>query len=268
GSGGGMNGTAKLLAIGLDACDLGFIRRREAQLPTLRKLLDTTLLFEPAAPKALNGSVWPSFYTGSHPGHHGIYQHLAWDAHKMGLRFIGPELYHRRPFWADLEDRGRKVVVLDVPVTLPIFLKRGVEITDWGTHTQTWPVASNRPEVQKFLRKFGRSPIGREAPIEKTRGQIDAIHKRLIASIDRKRDLMLALIKEFDWDVLIAVFGELHRGGHIFYGETDALPSGSPDAPLLEIYRGADRALASILESVDLQRTTVIIFAAHGMSLD
>ena len=132
----------------------------------------------------------------------------------MGLRLIGPDWCAFRPFWADLEDRGRNVVVLDVPYTFPVFLKRGVEISDWGTHGQTRPLAANRADVREFLRKFGPSPIGRETPVKKTPAQLDAIHKSFSKSVDRKRDLILALMKRFDWDVFIATFGELHRGGH------------------------------------------------------
>lgn len=257
----------KILAIGLDACDVSFIRSRQAQLPTLAKLWKTNYFCEPAAPKALTGSVWPSFYSGSHPGHHGIYQHIAWDADRMGLRLIGPEWCAFRPFWADLEDRGRNVTVLDVPYTFPGFLKRGVEISDWGTHGQTRSLAANRPEVHEFLRAFGPSPIGRETPVKKTRTQLDAVHRKLLKSVDRKRELILALMKRFEWDVFITTFGELHRGGHTFYEEADTL-GGSPETPLLEIYRKTDQAISRILESLDLDRTTVVFFSVHGMMRD
>lgn len=258
----------KLLAIGLDAGDLDFIRSRGDRLPALRKLANSKFLFRPAAPKALSGSVWPTFYTGSHPGHHGIYQHLVWDAQRMGLRRIGPGWCRCRPFWADLEARGRKVTVFDVPYTFPGSLKDGVEISDWGTHGQTRPMASNRQGVRKFLREFGRSPIGRETPIKKTRAQLNSIRQKLLASVDRKSDLMRALLKEFQWDVFIGVFGEIHRGGHVFYEEADALPDGSPETPLFDIYQRLDRALSRVLECVDLQRTTVVFFAVHGMMRD
>jgi hypothetical protein len=158
-------------------------------------------------------------------------------------------------------------VVLDVPYTFPVFLKHGVEISDWGTHGQTRPLATNRPDVRQFLRKFGPSPIGRETPVRKTPAQLHNIHKTLLRSVDRKCDLMLALMKRFDWDVFIATFGELHRGGHLFYNESDAL-EGSPETPLLEIYRKIDRGLAHICEAIDLQRTTVIFFSVHGMMRD
>src|SRR4029079_4216022 len=154
-----MRAADNVLAIGLDACDLSFIHSRKAPLPLLAKLTEAKFFCEPAAPKALTGSVWPSFYTSSHPGRHGNYQHIVWDAQRMKLRLIEPHLCAFRPFWADLEDRGRNVIVLDVPYTFPVFLKRGVEISDWGTHGTTRSLASNRRDVHTFLRAFGPSPI-------------------------------------------------------------------------------------------------------------
>ena len=82
----------------------------------------------------------------------------------MGLRLIGPDWCLRRPFWADREEKGRKVTVLDVPYSFAGALKQGVEISDWGTHGQTRPLAANRADVREFLRGFGPSPIGRETP--------------------------------------------------------------------------------------------------------
>ena len=258
----------KLIVLGIDAGDLDFIRSRQSKLPTFRRLLGDTKVFQPQAPKALSGSVWPTFYTGSAPGHHGIYQHLVWDADKMGLRLIGPEWCARRPFWADLEDKGRKVTVLDVPYTFPIFLKRGVEISDWGTHGQTRPLSSNRSDVKKFLSKFGKSPIGRETPIKKTARQRDKIYKKLLAGVQRKRDLIVALNKSFPSDVLIASFGETHRAGHIFYSQADAVSEDQSDTCLLGIYRELDQALNCILESVDREKTTIVLFSLHGMMAD
>jgi len=117
------------------------------------------------------------------------------------------------------------------------------------------------------LRAFGPSPIGRETPVKKTRTQLAAVHRRLLESVDRKRDLILALMKRFEWDVFITTFGELHRGGHTFYEDADTL-DGLSETPLLEIYGKIDRALSRILESLDLERTTVMFFSVHGMMRD
>jgi len=260
---------SRLLLIGLDAGDLAFLRARSGALPTFGRLLGSGRLFETRSPKALSGAVWPTFYTGHHPGEHGIYQHLLWDPARMGLRRIGPDWCLRRPFWADLEARGERVAVLDVPYSFPVTLQRGVEITDWATHGQTHPFACNHPHVASQIRRqFGRSPIGRETPVAKTPAQLARVRRCLIESAARKAELTSELMRELEWDVFIAVFGELHRAGHTLFSALDEPDAGDVESPLLDVYRAVDRALARILKSVDLERTTVLLFSVHGMARD
>lgn len=250
----------RLLMLGLDGADLDFIRTHARALPTLTKALDTGGLYEPAAPEALSGSVWPTFYSGKHPGMHGMYQHLVWDAERMGLRRIGDDWCPYEPFWKELEDRGHRVVVMDVPYSFGTALQKGVEITDWGTHGQTYPFHCNRPDIEARIRRFGRSPIGRETPIEKTQQQLAMIRKRLESGAERKADLVRQLMAELEWDLFITVFGETHRGGHLFFDTSD----GAGPSPMLAVYQAVDRALADILKQTDAN-TAVMIFSVHGM---
>ncbi len=258
----------KVLALGIDAADLDYLEARQRLLPAFSRLLEQGRIFRTAAPKALSGSVWPTFYTGKHPGHHGMYQHLVWDADRMGLRRIAPDWCQATPFWQALEDDGLDVIVLDVPYSFPAYLKRGVEITDWGTHGQTYPLAGNRDEVRRFLRNFGPGLIGRETPVHKTSRQLDAIRRQLIESAARKGEVISGLMREFPWDVCIAVFGECHRGGHTLFADQDAGEPGDRETPLLDVYRAVDRAISRILDGIDLESTSVLLFSVHGMTRD
>lgn len=254
----------RLLMLGLDGADLHFIRSHADALPTLAKALDTGVLFEPAAPEALSGSVSPTFYSGNHPGMHGMYQHLVWDPDRMGLRRIGDDWCPYEPFWKDLEERGHHVVVMDVPYSFGTALQKGVEITDWGTHGQTYPFRCNRPEIGARIRRFGRSPIGRETPIEKTPRQLAAIRRRLVKGAEKKADLIGQLMAALEWDLFIAVFGETHRGGHLFFDESDGGHDKAEPSPMLAVYQAVDRALAALVKQTD-SNTTVMIFSVHGM---
>lgn len=257
----------RLLMLGLDAADLHFIRSHADALPTLGKALDTGVLFEPAAPEPLSGSVWPTFYSGKHPGMHGMYQHLVWDADRMGLRLIGDDWCPYEPFWKDLENYGHRVVVMDVPFSFGTALQKGVEITDWGTHGQTYPFRCNQPEIEAHIRRFGRSPIGRETPIKKTPRQLATIRRRLIKGAEKKADLIRQLMAALEWDLFIAVFGETHRGGHLFFDEPDGADNNAcaGHSPMLAVYQAVDRALADILKQT-ASNTAVMIFSVHGMT--
>lgn len=259
--------TPRMLLIGLDASDLRFIQSHAYALPTLRRFCDGGRCIETRSPVGLSGSVWPTFYTGTPPGEHGIYQHLVWDADQMGLRLIGPDWCQQRPFWADLEERGHRVVVMDVPYSFGGYLKRGVEIVDWGTQGQTQPFYCNDPELSKrILREFGPSPIGRETPVHKNPRQLEKVRRSLVASAKKKAALTQKLMHELDWDVFLTVFAETHRGGHALFGAEEDAASGS--FPLLDVYQAVDEAVGQLLNNVDLRETTVMAFAVHGMTRD
>lgn len=257
----------KLLAIGLDAGDYDFISARRNDLPALAKLLDAGSVHRPDGPDALSGAVWPTFYQGKHPGHHGAYQHLVWDADRMGLKLIQTAWLPYRPFWQDLEENGLDVVVVDVPYSFPTALKNGVVVTDWGTHGQTHPTASNRPEVMRVLQRFGRSPIGRETPIAKTPAQLQALRVSLVDAARRKGALTRQLMVDLKWDVFLTVFGETHRAGHMYFCDDDLqdAPIEKQKTPLLEIYKTVDKEISQTLANID-GRTDVLLFSVHGMT--
>ncbi len=262
------NSNTKVVALGLDGADLDYIRSRIRWLPVLRSALESGRLFLPRAPEALSGSVWPTFYTGTGPGHHGIYQHLVWDPERMGLRRIGSDWCYRQPFWNDLEQDGARCVVFDVPYSFPVSLTNGVEVTDWATHGQTWPFAANDRDVMRTVRRRGRSPMGRETPVRKTARQLDGIRRRLLNSARLKADALLDLMHGRDWDVFIAVFAELHRGGHVLWSEGDDEEPGLEETALLDVYRAVDSALGRVLDEASASGASILVFSLHGMARD
>ncbi|MEJ2232008.1 MAG: alkaline phosphatase family protein, partial [Nitrospirales bacterium] len=257
----------RLLLLGLDAGDLAYIQPRVSALPFLQHRMKFGKTVRLDAPKALSGSVWPTFYNGVEPGWHGIYQHLVWNPTRMGIQRIDAHWCYYQPFWQEIEKAGYQVIVVDVPYSFPGALHRGVEITDWGTHGQTHPVGCKGKGVEAIIDRIGKSPIGRETPIQKTSRELENIRTQLIQSAEAKGALLLELMKNLDWDVFIAVFAETHRGGHIFFNGDDETPF-CRTTPLLEIYQAVDRALARIVDGVNEQETAIMIFSAHGMARD
>src|SRR4029453_7538010 len=119
--------------IGVDAGDVEFIESWGAALPNLHRALETGRRFRlESTADVLTGSVWPTFYTGTPPGEHGVYHHLQWDAEAMRLRRVNADWLYCEPFWYELERRGRRVVALDIPMSFPSRLSRGVEVINWG----------------------------------------------------------------------------------------------------------------------------------------
>ena len=82
---------------------------REGRLPTLAQLradgvwggLRTTA-------EVMHVSAWPSIYTGTTPGHHGMYHAYQTRAGEQTALRTRPEWCARPPFWKFLDDAGRK----------------------------------------------------------------------------------------------------------------------------------------------------------------
>ena len=180
----------------------------------------------------------------------------------MRIRRVTADWLYAEPFWYDLERRGLRVAAIDVPMTFPSRLDRGLEIINWGSHDElgafrTMP-ASLTAEIR---RRFGRHPMGSEIPVRKSAAELDTIRRNLVAGARRKSELTRWVLERGPWDFFLTVFGETHRGGHLLWPESE---SEGEDA-LLDVYRAVDRAVGEVFDALDQRFRTVMLFALHGM---
>jgi len=258
---------SKIALIGIDAADLDFIQSSLSSLPHLHHALDTGTLYRlNTTADLMAGSVWPTFYTGSYPEDHGVYHHLQWDQNAMSMRRVSEEWLYCEPFWYELERKGLRVSVFDVPMTFPSRLQRGIELINWGSHDQLGPFTCNNRELQKEMQKrFGSHPMGAEIPVDKTRVQLEQIRANLVKGAKVKGEISRWLLETQDWDFYLTVLGECHRGGHILWPDEDPEDSLVPHHALRDVYQSVDRSLGEILNGLSLDETTVVIFSLHGM---
>ncbi|MEM7251550.1 MAG: alkaline phosphatase family protein [Pseudomonadota bacterium] len=254
-------------AFGVDAGDLHFIEANLDRLPTFARL------FESKAPAPLKttagdlpGSVWPTFYTGTLPGEHGIYHHIQWHPESNRMRRVAEDWLYCEPFWYELARAGQRVCVFDVPMTFPTRLESGLEIINWGSHDQLGAYHANDKRAQQALRReFGLHPMGPEIPVNKTAQQLQLIQRNLIEGTEVKSRMTRHLMSQGPWDLFLMVFGECHRGGHILWRDPQTEDPMLPPDALVSVYEAVDAALGEILADIDLDRDRVILFSLHGM---
>jgi predicted AlkP superfamily phosphohydrolase/phosphomutase len=249
--------------IGLDAAELSFIQRHLASLPRIGQALERGRLHRLRSTAGdLPGSVWPTFYTGTLPGAHGIYHHLQWDAQAMRIRRVSADWLYAEPFWYDLERRGLAVAAIDVPMTFPSRLSRGTEIINWGSHDELGPFGTRPGSLGgEVRRRFGRHPMGSEIPVRKTGEQLEEIRRNLVAGAQRKGELSRWTLRQAPWDFFLTVFGETHRGGHLLWPESEQ----EGEDALLDVYRAVDRSVGELLDALAERFATIVLFAVHGM---
>lgn len=253
--------------VAVDAGELSLIRASLASLPTFRRLFAEAAFFPlRSTAEHISASVWPSMYSGMPPGVHGISQHIQWDPDGMRMRRIASDWIYCEPFWYDLARAGRRVTVLDVPFTFENRLPQVVEVANWGSHDLMGRFQANPPELRREIRRrFGRHPMGYEIPVSKDTRQLRAMQRECVSGAQTKGNLARWLRDTMDWDLYLAVFGECHRGGHILWRDHDEAHAHVPHGALLDVYRAVDAGVGTVLEGVDAETTTVVVFALHGM---
>ncbi len=261
-----MTHSSRVLMIGVDAADIEFIEAAAGALPTLRRVLDSGRRFDlDSTADVLTGSVWPTFYTGTMPGDHGVYHPIQWDPAAMRARRVSEEWLYCEPFWCDLERRGETVVAFDVPFAFPSRLRRGIEVNNWGTHEHLGAFACNRAEIGRELRRrFGAHPMGHDTPVPRSRRHTETVPGRLADGARKKGEIARWLMQTTDWSLFLVVFGETHRGGHLLWPQPGYEPFAAGRDALMQVYRAVDEAVGRILESAG-EGTTGVVFSLHGM---
>ena len=268
---------AKLLLIGLDAADPALLRRWAADgtLPAIRRLMDRGTSGTVRGVEGLYvGSTWPSFFTGLNPAGHGF--------HRIEQLQPGTYGFVRPPdssagiggiaFWRHASDAGRRVAVLDVPLTRLDPDLNGVQIVEWGGHDSVFGFQASPPDLAgQVLATVGEYPLPSNCDAPRTTAaDFEEFVRALECAVEKKTTLTLGLLDREGWDLFVQVFTEAHCVGHQCWHLHDPThPSHDEQVlatvsdPVERVYRAIDRAVADIVEQAG--EAHILLFSAHGM---
>lgn len=265
----------RVLLIGLDSADAELIEQWMAQgvMPGFSALrqqgswgrLGTTA-------EIMHVSAWPTMYTGTTPGHHGLYHAYQITGGAQEIHRARPETCGRPPFWKYLDDAGRKCIIFDAFMNYRLEGFKGVQILDYGTWTWFGEQGSSpRNMLGDIQRRFGPYPAPEHSNLVKVPDEPLRFRDQLIAGTQLKSRVVRALMSEQEWDFMFVTFGEPHGAGHyLWHFEDEGYPShprsGAPagEKPIREVYAALDRAISEIASAAD-DRTTVIVTSGDGM---
>lgn len=265
----------RVLLIGLDSADAELIERwsDDGTLPALAAMrragswsrIGTTA-------EVMHVSAWPTLYTGTTPGHHGMYHAFQVRAGHYGVQRTEPQWCAQPPFWQALDAAGRRCVVFDAFMDYPLRNYNGAQILEYGTWT--WfgePGSTPRGLLGDLKHRFGAYPAPEHANLVQVPADPLGFRDQLVAGAATKARITRALMQEQDWDFLFVTFGETHGAGHYLWHFGDReYPLQALDETLRgrqlvrDVYAGVDAAIAEILAGVD-DNTTVIVTSADGM---
>ncbi len=258
----------RTLIIGLDGATLDLIRpwAQAGHLPAFAKLINEgvqgTLL---AWPNLNSAASWTSMVTGCTPGQHGIYGFGSPSAQDATTwRPVSAADRKRDPFWRLLSATGRRVGVINVPLTYPAeavngFLLSGSDASGIGRSGLAHPAAildelrkqgiKHILDVPNLARLSNREP--RQAPL------------LLQQMVDARSRSILHLMRTQPWDVLMAVFVATDRVQHHFWPIPDLALDDPGWTPIHHVYQQIDAFLHDALTLVG-EDTTVLVVSDHG----
>jgi len=267
----------RVVVLALDAASPKLLREwaRDGTLPNLHRLMERGLTSDIRGLDGFYiGSTWPSLYTGVNPGRHGFHYQLQLVPGTYRLRRVADgEPTRVKPFWHALSDAGRRVAILDVPLTKLDPGINGLQVVEWGVHDDLYGFGAAPKSVEEhILAKYGKHEVG--SACDATRrcaADYGEFTRRLVKSIETKSRLTADTLALEPWDFLIQVFSESHCVGHQCWHlhepshpAFDAATVGAIGDPIKRVYQALDTAVGQLAASV--QDATLIVMSAHGMT--
>jgi predicted AlkP superfamily phosphohydrolase/phosphomutase len=263
----------KLLVVGLDGATLDLIKpwADEGKLPLFSRLMDEgswgplRSVLQPYTAQA-----WSSFLTGKNAGKHGIFDFLVRDFQTYGFRLVNAASRSGDSIWRILSSAGKRVIIVNVPMTYPPEEVNGILIS--GRDTPGTDVDYTFPkELKKELEAaLGGYLIVPNDWLYMRRGRPDKARDELLREIDIHFASTNYLLSRYPWDFCIFVitatdgvahfFWRYHDPEHPLYEPDDAAKYGET---ILEVYRRIDNELEALIRDLD-EEVTLVMLSDHG----
>ncbi len=262
--------------VGLDGAtwDLARPLMHAGDMPALRHLVDrgaSGILRSTTPPVTF--PAWSSFMTGANPGKHGIFDFTRRVAGTYELAFVSSRDRRVPTMWRLLSDAGRRVAVLGVPTTYPPEPVNGIMVGGFDSPVTTGIDGSfvhPRAFYDEMRAAVGPYTITDFQELHVGPGWHDAALPKILAAVERKRDLARWVLARESWDVFMVLFGEADTASHHFWmfadpssPRFDAARAARHRTALRDVYRRLDAALASIVAALP-RDATVLVASDHG----
>jgi predicted AlkP superfamily phosphohydrolase/phosphomutase len=248
----------KVWIIGLDGATFTLIRpwAEAGHLPTLARLMAEGAWGELASTiHPLTAPAWTTFFTGLNPGKHGIFDFVRRRPGSYDLELVNAASRGGRSLWRILSDAGRRVGVVNVPMTYPPEPVNGYLVAGLDTPSLDSPYT--------YPRELARALQGKHVISVATTGKSLAQYlSELLDAVERRFAVMRMLLKEEQPDFFMKVLVETDAVQHAFWHLLARAGEPGADA-ILEVYRRIDQRLGEFLADVP-EDVTLMIMSDHG----
>ncbi len=208
----------------------------------------------------MSSIAWSSFATGTNPGKHGIFDVTEQSPGTYDLRFASGASRRGKTFWRALSEAGRRVGVINVPMTYPPeevngYLVAGMDSpgVDSGF---TYP-AGLAAELMERLGAYHieRGPLG-----GRDLGEYAGL---ILETVDNRKRALDYLRRAYPTELTICVFVATDRVHHFYWKYMEA-DGGSPLGRVIyDVYRRLDGVVGEVMAGLD-DDTVLMLLSDHG----
>ncbi len=265
-----MSKKARVFIVGLDGATFDLILPwiKEKRLPSLSHMTENGVYGElKSTIPILTPAAWSSFMTGKNPGKHGIVGFFTREKDSYAVKVVNSTDRSAREIWTILSEKGKKVGIINVPLTYPPKSVNGFMISGMMT-----PPKSDNFTYPTLLKEKVEKVVGGSTldPLLTSLEREDVFINELFGSTEKLAEISLLLFEKQELDLFMVVFNSTDYIQHRFWKYIDphhpeykAENSVGYREMFLKFYQKIDEILGNFLKMVD-ERTTVIVMSDHG----
>ncbi|RJQ17679.1 MAG: hypothetical protein C4560_08170 [Nitrospiraceae bacterium] len=258
----------KVFVLGLDGASFRVLDPlvRNGMMPNLGSITEqgARAVLRSSMPP-ITPAAWVSFMTGKNPGKHGVYGWLQQIRGEYECNPIDIRNFYNDTLWGYLGSHGKKVGVINVPITYPPLEVNGFMISGMDT-----PFEENcsYPEglYKELLSKIGDYRVEIKWRHYNDKSKAEFLDD-LIYCTKKRLEATLHLMERFEWDFFMSVFISMDRVQHFLWKQIENIISGNTDGEIekkiLNYYRFMDEVIGEIRGRLDSD-TSLIIMSDHG----
>ncbi len=268
-----MQDRERVMVIGLDGVPYDLIRRwaDAGHLPNLARLMERGVSGPLASTMPpTSGPAWTSLSTGKNPGKTGIYDFLYRRAGSYVFPPVNTTMRSGKTLWSLIGEAGRKVGIVNLPISYPVEEVNGVLVSGWMTPYYakdfTWPREIAR-ELDEHVGDYRIYPA--ETFAESRR---DAFFGACDGLLDMLTKANMYLMQRDDHDFFMPVYFDTDRVLHQLWHYID------PEHPwnegsthgedrageVIRYFSRLDRDIGQLIEAFG-DDARVAIVSDHGM---
>jgi predicted AlkP superfamily phosphohydrolase/phosphomutase len=250
----------RVVVIGLDGTPYTFVQRllQEGRMPHFAGLVgEGDFVRTHSVYPTVSSVAWSTYMTGVNPARHGIFGFVDRRPGTYDTTIPTSRLMQAPTLWQILSQAGRRVIVMNVPVTYPPREVNGLLVA--GFLSPSLEKATYPPDLAGRLQRLGYRV---DTDPWKARQSKDLALQEVNDVFGRRIRAMFELMEREDWDFFQCHVMETDRLHHFLWEEME---QGHPEyAPrFLEFFGRIDEMLGQLRERLD-ENTTLIVMSDHG----